>query len=42
MGGGNVGQTQIANGNTNFNPTSLGGGSIMIGGNVGNAGVMQQ
>ena len=42
MGGGHVGQTQIANGNTSFNPTSLGGGSIMVGKNVGNGPVHQQ
>ena len=39
MGGGTSTVGQSANGNVSFNPTSIGGGSIMVGGSVGQAGV---
>jgi len=35
MGGGQTTQTQNANGQVGFNPTSIGGGNIMVGGMVG-------
>ena len=41
MGGGSLEQTQQADGNVSFNPTSIGGGSITVGGNVGNGPVQQ-
>ena len=39
MGGGKVEQNSQANGKVAFNPVVMGGGSVMVGGNVGNAGV---
>ena len=41
MGGGQVKTTQNANGRVDFNPTSIGGGNISVGGSVGQAGVHQ-
>ena len=41
MGGGSCEQSQQANGNVAFNPTSIGGGNISVGGSVGQAGVSQ-
>ena len=41
MGGGSLEQTQQANGNVSFNPTSIGGGNISVGGSVGQAAVQQ-
>ena len=35
MGGGTTTQNQNANGSVGFNPTSIGGGNIMVGGSVG-------
>ena len=39
MGGGKVEQNSQANGKVAFNPVVMGGGNVMVGGNVGNAGV---
>jgi len=41
MGGGTSDGNNQANGQVNFAPSSAGGGSVMIGGNIGNAGVNQ-
>jgi hypothetical protein len=41
MGGGSSDGTNQANGQVNFAPSAAGGGSVMIGGNIGNAGVNQ-
>ena len=41
MSGGTSTSTQQANGNVSFNPTSIGGGTIAVGGSVGQAGVQQ-
>ena len=41
MGGGSAHGSQNANGNVAFNPTSIGGGNISVGGSVGQAGVSQ-
>ena len=40
MGGGSSDGTNQANGVVNFAP-SMGGGSVMVGGGIGNAGVNQ-
>ena len=42
MGGGTSSNEQSANGVVGFNPTSIGGGNIQIGGSVGNGPVTQQ
>ena len=42
MGGGKVHQTSQANGHVQANPVVMGGGSMMIGGNVGNGPVTTQ
>ena len=41
MSGGTTHTTQNANGHVAFNPTSIGGGNISVGGSVGQAGVQQ-
>lgn len=41
MSGGTSSTSQQANGQTSFNPTSIGGGNIMVGGSVGNGPVSQ-
>ena len=41
MGGGHVKTTQNANGKVDFNPTSIGGGNISVGGSVGQGTVQQ-
>ena len=41
MGGGTSTSTSNANGQVAFNPTSIGGGNIMVGGSVGNGPVNQ-
>merc|ERR1739838_575676 len=42
MGGGSSESSMNANGQVAFNPTSIGGGNIAVGGSVGNGGVNQQ
>ena len=42
MGGGTSDGTNQANGQVNFAPSMSGGGSVMIGGNIGNGPVNQQ
>jgi len=41
MSGGSTSTAQNANGQVQFNPTSIGGGNIAVGGSVGNGGVSQ-
>ena len=41
MGGGTSDSAMNANGQVAFNPTSIGGGNIAVGGSVGNGGVNQ-
>ena len=41
MSGGTTTTNQNANGHVAFNPTSIGGGNISVGGSVGQAGVQQ-
>lgn len=41
MGGGSAGGSQSANGAVAFNPTSIGGGNIMVGGSVGQGQISQ-
>ena len=41
MGGGKTTTNQQCNGKVGFNPTSIGGGNISVGGSVGNAGCKQ-
>ena len=42
MGGGTSDGTNTANGQVNFAPSMSGGGSVMIGGNIGNGPVNQK